>query len=94
MTAVFASLQIMALYGIAVAIWGLVFKKSLLGFGLYGVIAGFLISLLFVAPVVAFQRTKKRIRTIVDGVGISLGSLGIIIGVVGFVVWIIRLLIF
>ena len=94
MTAVFVSLQLMAYYGIAIGIWGLVFKKSFLVFGLYGVIAGFLISLSSAAPVVAFQRTKERIRNIVDGVGIMWGNLGIIIGVVGLVAWVIRLIFF
>jgi hypothetical protein len=94
MTAVFVSLQLMAYYGIAVGIWGIVFKKSFLVFGLYGVIVGLLISLLSAAPVVAFQRTKERIRNIVDGVGIMWGNLGIIIGVVGLVAWGIRLIFF
>jgi hypothetical protein len=71
-----------------------VFKKSFLEFGFYGVIAGLLISLLSAAPVVAFQRTKERIRNIVDGVGLMWGTLGIIIGVLGTVVWIIRAIIF
>jgi hypothetical protein len=94
MTAVFVSLQLMAYYGIAVGIWGIVFKKSFFLFGLYGVIAGLFISLLSAAPVVAFQRTKERIRNIVDGVGIMWGNLGIIIGVVGLVAWGIRLIFF
>lgn len=81
MTAVFVSLQLMAYYGIAIGIWGLVFKKSFLVFGLYGVIAGLLISLLSAAPVVVFQRTKERIRLIVDGVGLMWGNIGIIFGV-------------
>jgi uncharacterized membrane protein len=92
MTAFFVSLQLMAYYGIAIGIWGLVFKKSFWVFGFYGVIVGFLISLFSVTPVVAFQRTKERIRNIVDGVGIMWGNLGIIIGVVGLIVWVIRLI--
>jgi len=92
MTAVFVSLQLMAYYGIAIGIWGLVFKKNFLVFGLYGVIAGLLISLLSVAPVVAFQRTKERIRLIVDGVGLMWGNIGIIIGIVGLVALVIRLI--
>jgi hypothetical protein len=94
MTAFFVSLQLMAYYGIAIGIWGLVFKKSFLVFGLYGVIAGLLISLLSAAPVVAFQRTKERIRDIAFGVGVIWGNLGIIIGVVGLVAWVIRLIFF
>ena len=94
MTAVFVSLQLMAYYGIAIGIWGLVFKKSFLVFGLYGVIAGLLISLLSAAPVVVFQRTKERIRLIVDGVGLMWGNIGIIIGVVGLVALVIRLIFF
>ncbi len=94
MTAFFVSLQLMAYYGVAVGIWGLVFKKSFLTFGFYGVVAGFLISLLSAAPVVAFQRTKERIRNIVDGVGLMWGTLGIIIGVVGLIAWVVRLIFF
>lgn len=94
MTAIFVSLQLMAYYGIAIGIWGLVFKKSFLAFSLYGVIGGLLISLLSVAPVVAFQRTKERIRDIVYGVDLIWGTLGIIIGIVGLVAWAIRLIFF
>ncbi|MEN6307788.1 MAG: hypothetical protein ABFD91_08540 [Anaerohalosphaeraceae bacterium] len=91
MTAVFVSFQLIAYYGIVVGIWGLVFNKSFLMFGLYGVFVGLLLSLLF-SPVVAFQRTRERIRTIVNGIGIVWISPGILIGVVGLVAWLIRLL--
>ena len=92
MTAVFVSLHLLAYYGIAIGIWGLVFKKSFLVFGLYGVIVGLLISLLSTAPAVAFQRTRERIRLMAGGVGLLWGNLGIIIGVVGLVAWAIRLI--
>ncbi|MGB8658525.1 MAG: hypothetical protein WCE90_12200 [Candidatus Zixiibacteriota bacterium] len=94
MTAIFISLQLIAYYGIAIGIWGLVFKKSFLGFGLFGVIAGFLISLLSVAPVIAFQRTRERIRDMVFGSSALWGNLGIIIGVVGLVALVLRLMFF
>ncbi len=94
MTAFFVSLRLIAYYGIAIGIWGLVFKKSFLGFGFYGVIAGLLISLLFVAPVIAFQRTKERIGDMVFGASTMWGNLGIIIGVAGLVAWIIRAIFF
>ena len=84
----------MAYYGIAVGIWGLVFKKSFLIFGLYGVIVGLLISLLSVGPVIAFQRTKERIRDMVFGASAMWGNLGIIIGVLGIVALIIRVIFF
>lgn len=92
MTAFFVTLQLMAYFGIAVGIWGLVFKKSFLTFGLYGATAGLLISLLSAAPVVAFQRTRKRIRNIVDGVGLLLGNSAIVIGVIGLIALAIRLI--
>ena len=94
MTAVFVSLQLMAYYGIAVGIWGLVFKKSFLVFGVYGVIAGLIISLLSAAPVVAGQRTKEKIRDMSFGIGALWGNLGIIIGVVGLIALVIRLIFF
>ena len=93
MTAVFVSLHLMAYYGIAIGIWGLVFKKSFLVFGLYGVVVGVLIGL-FVAPVVASQRTKEQIRDIAFGAGAIWGNLGIITGVVGLIAWVIRLIFF
>lgn len=94
MTAVFVSLKLMVLYGIAIGIWGLVFKKSIWVFGLCGVVAGLIICLLSVAPVIASQRTKQRIRDMVFGAGAMWGNLGIIIGVVGLVALVIRFLIF
>jgi hypothetical protein len=94
MTAVFVSLQLMAYYGIAIGIWGLIFKKSFWVFGFFGLIAGLLISLLSAAPVVAFQRTKERIRNVVDGAGIMWGNIGIIIGVIGLITWTIMLILF
>jgi len=94
MTAFFVSLQMLIFYGVAIGIWGLVFKKSFLEFGFYGVIVGLLISLLFVSPVVAFQRTKERIQDVVFGVHITLGGLGFIIGLVGLIALVIRLIFF
>jgi len=94
MTAVFVSLRLMVFYGIAIGIWGLVFKKSFLVFGLCGVVAGLIICLLFVAPVIASQRTKQRIRDMVFGAGAMWGNLGIIIGAVGLVALVLRFLIF
>lgn len=94
MTAVFVTFRLIAYYAIAIGIWSLVFKKSFLVFSLYGSIAGLIISLLFVAPVVSTQRTRERIRVIVDGVGLLIGNFGIIIGLVGLVAWIIRLIFF
>lgn len=88
------SLHLMAYYGIAISIWGLVFKKSFLIFGLYGVIAGLLISLLSAAPVVAFQRTKERTKDIIFGVGGLLGGSAMIIGILGIVIWLIRTIFF
>jgi hypothetical protein len=94
MTAVFVSLQLMAYYGIAIGIWGLIFKKSFWVFGFFGLIVGLLISLLSAAPIVAFQRTRERIRNVVDGVSILWGNIGIIIGVIGLITWIIKLMFF
>lgn len=65
LTAVFVSLRIIAYYSIAIGIWSLVFNKSFYSFFLYGSITGFIISLLFVAPVISNQRTRERIRDIV-----------------------------
>lgn len=70
MTAALVSSQLMRYYVIAVGIWGLVFKKSFLAFGLYGAIVGFIISLLSIFPVVVCQRTKERIRNMVDGISL------------------------
>jgi hypothetical protein len=94
MTAISAILMLTIAYGVALGIWGLALKKSILWFGFYGGIAGFLIGLIFVAPVVATQRTKGRIQDVMFGVGGTLGGLGTIIGVLGIVAWIIRAIFF
>lgn len=92
-TAVFVSLRLIVYYVIAVGIWGLAFKTSLLWFGLFGLIAGSLVSLL-AGPVIANQRTKERIRDMVTSVGMLWGSVAIIIGVLGLAAWLIRLIFF
>jgi len=94
MTAVFVSLRLIMFYGIAIAIWGLVFQQSLLTFGIYGAIAGFLISLIFVAPVIAFQRTKEKVQDMSFSAGALWGNLGIAIGVLGLISWVVRLIFF
>lgn len=94
MTAIFTSMQLIAYYGIAIGIWGLVFKKSFLTFGICGVFMGILISLLSIAPVVAFQRTKEKIKDIVFSANSLWGNLGIIIGVIGLIALAIRWMFF
>lgn len=94
MTAVWCVFQLIVIYALVGGIWGLVFKKSFLVFGLFGGIAGLLVSVLFVAPVVSSQRTKQRIQDIVFGAGSLLFVPVIYIGVLGLIVWIIRLIFF
>lgn len=94
MTAVMNTIQLMITYGITSGLWGLVFKKSFLTFGLYGAIAALFISLLFVAPVTASQRTKKRIKDTSFGASLMLVTPVIYIGIAGLVVWVIRLIFF
>lgn len=93
-TAILVSLQLMLFYGIAVGIWGLFFKKGFLGFGLFGVIVGLLISLLFVVLTIPSLRTKKRAGDMVFFVTGTWGNLGIFIGVVGLIAWAIRSIFF
>lgn len=94
MTAVWNSLQLMASYGIVAGIWGLVFQKSFFVFAFYGAIVGLLISLLFIAPVIAFQRTKQKVQDMSFGAGSMWLVPAIFIGVLGITVWAIKLLFF
>lgn len=94
MTAFFVSSKLIVYCGIAISIWGLVFNKSFLIFGFYGAVVGLIISLLFVAPVISFQRNKKRIRDLVSGVGMLLIPIIFIVGVVGLVALIIKSIFF
>ncbi|HED05090.1 MAG TPA: hypothetical protein ENI61_00215 [Ignavibacteria bacterium] len=94
MTAFFVSSKLIVYCGIAISIWGLVFNKSFLIFGFYGAVVGLIISLLFVAPVISFQRNKKRIRNLVSGVGMLLIPIIFIVGVVGLVALIIKSIFF
>ena len=94
LTAIFVSLRLIIYYGIAIGIWGLAFKESFFFFSLFGVIAGLIICLMSVAPVIAYQRTKERIRDIVVGVGGTWGSIGIIIGVLGLATLAVRFIFF
>jgi hypothetical protein len=92
MTAIFSSLQLIVCYGIAIGIWALVFKKSFLAFGFYGVTVGLLISIV-VAPVVSLQRTKEKVSNISFGASAMWGGLGVVIGVAGLLVWVIKLVV-
>jgi len=93
-TAVWCVLQLIVVYAVVGGIWGLVFKKSFFVFGLFGGILGLLVSALFVAPVVASQRTKQRIQDIVFGAGSLLFVPVILIGILGLVAWVISLIFF
>ena len=93
-TAIVMSLTLIICYGIAVGIWGLVFRKSFLLFSFFGGGFGLLISIFSVAPVIAGQRTKERIKNITSGVHFIWSSLAIIMGVLGLVIIIIKLLFF
>src|ERR1035437_2752235 len=46
LTAILISLRLIIYYGVAIGIWGLVFKKSFFFFSLFGVIVGLIICLL------------------------------------------------
>ena len=94
LTAILVSLRLIIYYGVAIGIWGLVFKKSFFFFSLFGVIVGLIICLLSVAPVIAYQRTKERIRDMVLGAGGTWRSIGIIIGVLGLAALAVRFIFF
>lgn len=94
MNAFMATLHLIVYYGIALGIWGIALKKSFLWFGLFGVIAGLMISLMFVVPVIAVQGTEERTKDIMFGVGMMWGIIAIIIGALGIIVWIIRAIFF
>lgn len=91
-TSIFVSITIIICYGLAFGIWGIVFSRSFITFSLYGSIAGLLISLLFITPIIAKQKTKKQMKNIIFSVDMMWTSLGIIIGVIGLIVWFITAL--
>jgi hypothetical protein len=92
MTAIFVSLRLMAYYGIAVGIWGLVFKKGFLLFCFYGIVIGFLISLILVIPVIASQRTKEKVKEMSFSIGAIWGNIAIAIGIIGIIAFVISLI--
>ncbi len=89
MTAIFVSLQLVIYYGIAIGIWGIFFRQNFLTFSIYGLITGLLISF-FIVPIIARQRTRGRIRDMVDAVSITWGNIGMFIGVLGVVALVIK----
>lgn len=93
MTAIWDALFYIIIYGITFGIWGLVFGKSFSTFFHYGNILGFLISLL-VAPVIACQRTKQKIKDMSFGAGAIWGFLIIWIGILGLIVWTVKSIFF
>jgi hypothetical protein len=93
MTAISATLHMIFYYGIAIGIWGLAFRKISL-FIFIGVGVGFLISLLSVASVVAYSRTKQKIQDMMFGAGAIWGGIAMMIGIAGVIAFIIRLIFF
>lgn len=94
MHAILTSLRITLYFVIASGIWGLVFKKSIFWFALCGGIFGLIICLLFVAPVIAYSRTKQKIGDMVFGAYAIVGNIAIIIGIAGIIALVIRLIFF
>lgn len=92
--AIGGALGLIIYYGIVLSFWGLALKKSFLWFGLAGTIVGLLISLVFVVPIIATQRTEERTKDMMFAAGSTWGTIGIIIGSLGIVVWIIRAIFF
>jgi len=93
MTAIWNSLGLMLYYGISIGIWGLIFKKSFFISGFYGIIIGFLISLISFSKI-ASKRTKESIRIESDVVGTMFGQTAIYIGITGLIILVIKLLFF
>jgi hypothetical protein len=93
MTSIFVCLRLIAYYFIAFGIWGLVFEKSFLTLGFWGIVVGILISFLFVGPVIAFQRTKEKIREMVFAAGSIWGNIAIAFGVLGTIALVIKIFI-
>jgi len=94
MNGVMASLHLIFYYAIAVLIWGFALKGSLIWFGVSGALIGFLISLFFVFPVIAGQRTEERTREMMFAAGAIWGNIAIVAGVVGILAWIVRAIFF
>jgi hypothetical protein len=93
-TAFSATWHLAIYYGLAVGAWGLALKKSLVLFSLSGLIAGLLISLVFVVPVISAQRTAGRTKELMFAVGAIWGFIALAVGVLGILVWLVRAVFF
>ena len=92
LTSLFVCIRLIAYYSIAIGIWGVVLRKSLITFSVFGAILGLLICLMFVGPVIALQRIREKVKDMVFAASMMWGSLAIIIGVLALVAWFVRLL--
>ena len=94
MNGIMASLHLIFYYAFALIIWGFALKRNWLWFGASGAVLGFLVSLFFVFPVIAGQRTEDRTREMMFATGAIWGNIAVVAGVVGIVVWIARAIFF
>ena len=94
MNAIITALHLIVYYGMALIIWGVTLEKSIFWFGLIGIVLGLLISLLFVAPVIAAQRTEESTKDTMFAAGAIWGNVGILVGILGIIVWIIKVIFF
>jgi len=86
-TAIYISSVVIIVYGIAIAFWGIAFRKSFLNFFYCGAFVGLITSWPSTSPIIVFQRVVPR-------AGFMSLILGIIVGIAGLVALTIRLLFF
>ena len=86
--------QLVVVYAVAAGIWGAALKQGALIYGVCGMVLGAVVSLSSVAPVVAFQRTERRMRDIVLHVSMTWGVPALIVGAFGLIALVIRLVAF
>src|ERR1700722_19083563 len=94
MDAFMTALHLIFYYAIALGIWGLAVHKSFIWFGLSGAVLGLLVSLVFVVPVIAGQRTANRSKDMIFAASALWGNFAIIIGIAGILAFVIRLIFF
>ncbi len=91
-TAIWDSFFYIILYALVVGIWASIFNASFLRSARWGALIGIAISLLSVGPVIAFQRTKEKVRDMSFGAGQLWGKLGIILGILGVITFVVKVI--
>lgn len=93
--AIYISSRVTISFGLAIAMWSIVFSQSFFTFFFYGLAIGLIFCLLVIIPIIVKQRIKERVKDLIFSISaIIIANLCLGIGIIGLLVGGIKLIFF